>query len=84
VATLLGPVGQAKDTLITMSRKLEVVALQIAIEDGTIFFVYLSRGLVARCCFFYPLVDGSFELCKNWLCTSSDVEVGFNSPISKK
>jgi hypothetical protein len=55
VATLLGPVGQAKDTLITMSRKLEVAALQIAIEDGTIFFVYLSRGLVTRCCFFFTL-----------------------------
>jgi hypothetical protein len=29
-------------------------------------------------------VDGSFELCNNWLCTSSDVEAGFNYPISKK
>jgi hypothetical protein len=29
-------------------------------------------------------VDGSFELCNIWLCTSSDVEVGFNYPISIK
>jgi hypothetical protein len=48
------------------------------------FFVYLSRGLVARYCLFYPFVDGSFELCNNWLCTSSDVEAGLNYPISKK
>jgi hypothetical protein len=57
---------------------------RLLIEDGTIFIVYLSRGFVARCCFFYPFVDGSFELCNNWLCTSPDVEAGFNYPISKK
>jgi hypothetical protein len=34
--------------------------------------------------FFYPFVDDSFELCNNCLCTSSDVEAGFNYPISKK
>jgi hypothetical protein len=53
-------------------------------EDGTIFFVYLSRELVAVAAYFYPFVDGSFELCNNWLCTSSDVEARFNYPIYKK
>jgi hypothetical protein len=53
-------------------------------EDGTIFIVYLSRGHAARCCLFYPFVDCSFQLCNNWLCTSSDVEAGFNYPLSKK
>jgi hypothetical protein len=48
------------------------------------FIVYLSQGLVARYCFFYPFEDGSFELCINWLCTSSDVEAGFNYSMSKK
>jgi hypothetical protein len=75
---------QAKHTLIAMSRKLEVVALQIANRGWNIFFVYLSGGLLSVAAFFYPLVDGSFELCNNWLCTSSNVEAGFNSPISKK
>jgi hypothetical protein len=54
---------------------------RLLIEDGTILFVYLSRGLVARCCFVYPFADGSFEFCNNWLCTFSDVEAGFNYPI---
>jgi hypothetical protein len=75
---------QAKHTLIAMSRKLEVVALQIVNRGWNIFFVYLSGGLLSVAAFFYPLVDGSFELCNNWLCTSSNVEAGFNSPISKK
>jgi hypothetical protein len=67
-----------------MSRKLEVVDLHIANEGWNNFFVYLSRGLLPVATYFYPFVDGSFELCNNWLRTSSDVEAGFNYPISKK
>jgi hypothetical protein len=74
---------QAKYTLIIMSRKLEVVALQIANRGWNNFYRLHWSGLVVACyCFFYPFVDGSFELCNNWLCTSSDVEAGFNYPIS--
>jgi hypothetical protein len=44
---------QAKDTLIAMSRNLEVVALfRLLIEDGTIFTVYLSRSLLPVSAFF--------------------------------
>jgi hypothetical protein len=45
---------QAKDTLIAMSRKLEVVALQFANGGWNNFFVYLSRGLIALFCLFLP------------------------------
>jgi hypothetical protein len=48
------------------------------------FIVYLSQGLLSVTAFFYPFEDGCFELCINWPCTSSDVEAGFNYPISKK
>jgi hypothetical protein len=75
---------QAKDTLIAMSRKLEVVALQIANRGWNIFLSFTLVGFVARCCLFCPFVDGSFELCNIWRCTASDVEAGFNYPISKK
>jgi hypothetical protein len=47
---------QTKDTLIAMSRKLEVVALQIANRGWNNFFVYLSRGLVARFAAFLHLL----------------------------
>jgi hypothetical protein len=39
-----------------MSRKLEVVALQIANRGWNNFFVYLSRGLVARFAAFLHLL----------------------------
>jgi hypothetical protein len=48
------------------------------------FIVYLSQGLLPVTAFFYPFEDDCFELCINWLCTSSDVEAGFNYPILKK
>jgi hypothetical protein len=77
--------AQAKDTLIAMSRKLEVVALQIANRGWNQFFSFtLVGGLLPVCCFFTPFVDVSFELFNFWLCPSSDVEAGFNYPISKK
>jgi hypothetical protein len=57
---------------------------RLPLEVGTIFIVYLSREHVARCYLFYPFVDCSFELCNNWLCTSLDVEAGFNYPLSEK
>jgi hypothetical protein len=47
---------QAKDTLIAMSRKLEVVALQIANRGWNNFFVYLSRGPIARLLLFLHLL----------------------------
>jgi hypothetical protein len=50
----------------------------------TFFSFTLVGGLLPVAAYFYPFVDGSFELCNNWLCTSSDVEAGFNYPISKK
>jgi hypothetical protein len=76
---------QAKDTLIAMSRKLEVVALHIANRGWNNFFSFtLVGGLLPVAAFFYPFVDGSLELSNNWLCTSSYVEAGFNYPISKK
>jgi hypothetical protein len=53
-------------------------------EDGTIFSFTLVGGLLPVVAYFYPFVDGSFELCNNWLCTSLDVDAGFNYPISKK
>jgi hypothetical protein len=73
--------AQAKDTLIAMSRKLEVVALQIANRGWNNFSFTLVGGLLPVCCFFTPFVDVSFELCNFWLCTSSDVEAG---PTSQK
>jgi hypothetical protein len=76
--------AQAKDTLIAMSRKLEVVALQIANRGWNIFSFTLVGGLLPVCCFFTPFVNVSFELCNFLLCTSSDVKAGFNYPISKK
>jgi hypothetical protein len=48
---------------------------------------FLSFTLVGASCpllLFHPFVDGSFKLCNIGLCTSSDVEAGFNYPISKK
>jgi hypothetical protein len=48
---------------------------------------FLSFTLVRTCCpllLFHPFVDGSFKLCNIGLCTSSNVEAGFNYPISKK
>jgi hypothetical protein len=33
---------------------------------------------------FLPLCERSFEHCNNWLCTSPDLEAGFNYPIFKK
>jgi hypothetical protein len=54
-------------------------------ENETFFIVYLSRGHVALvACFFTTFVECSFQLCNNWLCTSSDVEAGFNYPLYKK
>jgi hypothetical protein len=68
-----------------MSRKLEVVALQIANRGWNYFISFtLVGGLLPVAAYFYPFVDGSVELCNIWLCTSSDVEAGFNYPISKK
>jgi hypothetical protein len=65
--------AQAKDTLIAMSRKLEVVTLQIANRGWNIFSFTLVGGLLPVCCFFTLFVDISFELCNFLLCTSSDV-----------
>jgi hypothetical protein len=57
---------QAKDTLIALSRKLEVVALQIASGGWNNFFSFtLVGGLLPVAAFFYPFVDRSFELCNN-------------------
>jgi hypothetical protein len=54
-------------------------------EDGTFFIIYLSREHVpTAACFFTTFVDRSFQLCNNWLCTSLDVEAGFNYLLSKK
>jgi hypothetical protein len=49
-----------------------------------IFSFTLVGGMLPVAAYFYPFVDGSFELCNNWLCTSSDVEAKFNYPILKK
>jgi hypothetical protein len=49
------------------------------------FFSFtLVGGLFPVVAFFPPFVDGSFELCNNWLCTSSDVETGLIIQYLKK
>jgi hypothetical protein len=51
---------QDKDTLIALSRKLEVIALQFANEDRIIFIVYLRWGHVVRSC-----LSALFDFCLN-------------------
>jgi hypothetical protein len=58
-----------------MSRKLEVIALQIANRGWNNFFRLPSRGLVARLLLFLHLL---------WTVLLNSIEAGFNYPISKK
>jgi hypothetical protein len=77
---------QAKDTLIAMSRKLESrcsTDCQWRTEHF-LSFTLVGGMLPIAACFFTTFVERSFQLCNNWLCTSSDVEAGFNYPLSKK
>jgi hypothetical protein len=54
---------QAKNTLIAMSGKLELVALQIVNRGWNNFFVYLSRGLVPVLLFYTFVLNSVFLGC---------------------
>ena len=72
---------QSKDTLVVMSKKLEMIALEITIEGVSIFYVCFRSLVYVKD---YRLAVYFFELCIIWLGTSSDVEAGFYYPLSKK
>jgi hypothetical protein len=73
---------QGKDTLIMLSKRLKVIALDISDRGWKHLYRLLwsmDLVLILACCISEPAV-----VCNNRLCTSMDVEAGFCNPLSKK